>query len=100
MVDAEVKKLEDEIKEEFLTKKTRMVRQGAYDHTNKFENYHYELINLMPGLGPHITKNSDQGSTLQMVKCAMPTIIIKGGDSLGTMTEDRMELTWVVRQLD
>lgn len=29
---------------------------------------------------------------LQMVKCMMPTVTIKGGYSLGTMTEDRMEL--------
>jgi len=30
----EVKKLEDEIKEAFLIGKFRMVRQGAYDHTD------------------------------------------------------------------
>ena len=69
-----------------------MVRQGAYDHADKFENYRHELISLMPWLGPHIVKHSNQGSALQMVKCAMPTVIIKGGDSSGTMTEDRMEL--------
>jgi len=80
--------LEDEIKEEFLTENTRMVRQGAYDRTNKFENYHHELISLMPWLGPHIAKHSDQGSVFQIVKCTMLTITIKGGESLGTMTED------------
>lgn len=35
-MDTEVKKLEDDIKEEFLAEKTRMVRQGAYEHTDKF----------------------------------------------------------------
>jgi len=27
-----------------------------------------------------------------MVKCAIPDVTIQGGDSPGTMTEDRMEL--------
>ena len=40
--------VEDEIKEEFLAEKTRMIRQGAHDHTDKFENYHRELVSLMP----------------------------------------------------
>ena len=39
MMDVEFKTLEDEIKKEFLGEKPRMVRQDAYDHTNKFENY-------------------------------------------------------------
>ena len=92
LMDAEFKKLEDKIKEEFFAEKTRMVRQGPYNHSNKFEHYRREFINLMPQLGPHIAKHSDQGSALQMVKCAMTTETIKGGDSLGTMTEDQMEL--------
>jgi len=92
LMDAKVKNLEDEIEEDFLTEKTRMVRQGVYDHADKFENYCCEFISLMPWLGPHIAKHSDQGSALQMVKCVMPTITIQGGDSLGTMTKDMMEL--------
>ncbi len=91
LVEAEVKKLKDTIKEDFLAKKTRMVRQGAFNHADKFENYHHELISLMPRLGPHIAKHNDQGSTLQMVKCTMPRITIKGGDSQGTTTMDRMK---------
>lgn len=59
LVDVEVKKLEDEIKEDFLTEKTRMVRQGVYDHADKFEHYCRELISLMPWLGLHIAKHSD-----------------------------------------
>lgn len=58
-MDVEVKKLEDEIKEEFLVKRTRMIRQGTHDHTDKFKNYHCELVRLMPWLGPHIAKHSD-----------------------------------------
>ena len=80
-MDAEVKKLEDEMKEEFLVEKPRMVRQGAYDPTNELEGYHHELVSLLPWLGLHITKCSDQGSMLQVVKCTMPIITMKGGDS-------------------
>jgi len=59
LVDAEVKKLEDEIKEYFLTEKARMIRQDVYDQANMFENYRHELISLMPWLGLHISKHSD-----------------------------------------
>jgi len=34
-MDAEVKKMEDEIKKYFLCKNTKMVRQGACDHDDK-----------------------------------------------------------------
>lgn len=81
MMDVEVKKLEDEIKEAFFIKKPRMVRQGAYNHTVKFEHYHCELVSLLPWLEPHIAKHSDQGNTLQVVKCVIPTTTMEGGDS-------------------
>ena len=58
-MDAEVKKLEDEIKEAFLVKKTRMVGQGTYDHTNRVEDYRCEIVSLLPWLGPHIAKHSE-----------------------------------------
>lgn len=102
-MDTKVKKLEDEINKDFLSKKTRMVRQEARDHDNKVTAYHHELISLMPWLGPHISKHSDQGSALQMVKCTMPTVTIQGRDSPWTMTEDMMELytsgatTWLAK---
>jgi len=80
-MDAKVKKLENEIKEAFLVEKLRMVRKGAYDHTNKCENYLRELISLLPWLRPCLTKRSDQGSALQIIECAMPTITMGGGDS-------------------
>ncbi len=35
LMDAEVQKLKDEIKEVFIIEKPRMVRQGAYNHTDK-----------------------------------------------------------------
>ena len=84
--------MEDKIKKDFLGKKTRMVRQEVCDHDDRVKAYFHELISLIPWLGLHISKHSDQGSTLQMVKCKMPTITIQGGDSPGRMTEDRMEL--------
>lgn len=80
-MDVEVKKQEDEIKEEFLVKKPRVVRQGAYDHTEKLDNYCRELVSLLPWLGPHITKCSDQGSMLQVIKCARLTTTMEGGYS-------------------
>ena len=58
-MDTEVTKLEDEIKEGFLFEKPRVVRQGAYAHTDKLENYHHELVSLLPWIGPHIAKRSD-----------------------------------------
>jgi len=90
-MDAEVKKLEDVIKEALLIEKHRMVRQGAYDHTDKFEHYHREMVSLLPWLGPHIAKCRDQGTTLQVVKCVILTTTIDGGDSPRTTVEDRME---------
>ena len=56
LVDVEVKKLENEIKEYFLGKNTRVIKQDVDDYNNKFEAYHHELISLMSWLGPHITK--------------------------------------------
>ena len=91
-MDAEVKKLENEIKEAIIVEKSRMVRQGAYSHIDKLESYRRELVSLLLWLGPHIAKCSDQGSTLQKAKCAMSIVTIKGGDSSGTMMEDWMEL--------
>ena len=38
LVEVEVKKLEDEIKEDFLDKKTKVIKQGAHDHADKFED--------------------------------------------------------------
>ena len=56
LVDTEVMKLEDEIKEYFLGKRTRVITQDMYNHDDKFKTYCRELINLMPWLGPHVTK--------------------------------------------
>ena len=91
MVDVEVKKLEDEINEAFLIEKLRMVRQSVYDHTDKLEEYRHELVSLLPWLGPYIAERSDEGSALQVVKCAVPIMTMEGGDSLRTRVEDRME---------
>ena len=62
------------------------------DHDDSVKAYCHELVSLMPWLGPHIAKCSDQGNTLQMVKCAMLTTKIEGGDSPRTLMEDRMKL--------
>jgi len=91
LVEVEVKKVEDDIMEDFLDKKTRVIRQGVHDHANKFEDYCYELISLMPWLGPHITKRINQGGMLQMIKCSTPLVAIKGGYFLGKVMDDWMK---------
>ena len=58
-MEEKFKKLEDEIKEDFLDKKTRVIKQGAHDHVDKFEEYRHELISMMPWLGLHIAKCID-----------------------------------------
>ena len=40
LMEAEVKRLENEIKGACLIDKPRMTRQGADDHTNELEDYH------------------------------------------------------------
>jgi len=59
LMDVEIKKLENEIKEAFLIEKSRMERQGAYSHTEKLESYRHELVSLLSWLRPHLTKHSD-----------------------------------------
>jgi len=83
-MDVEVKKMEDEIKKDFLSKKSRLIRQGVFDLDERIKTYCCELISLMPWFRLHIAKHSDQGSALQMVKYAMLTVTIKGGDSPGS----------------
>lgn len=50
-MEAEVKKLEDEIKEDFLDKNTKVIKQGVHDHVDEFWDYCRELISLMPWIG-------------------------------------------------
>ena len=58
-MDAEAKKLENEIKEALLNNKPRMIRQGAYDHTKELEDHRRELVRLLSWLGLYITKCSN-----------------------------------------
>ena len=92
LMDTKVKNMEGEIKKYFLSKKTRMVKQGVCDHDDKVKVYCRELINLIPWLGPLISKHSDHGSTLQITKCVMPSIIGKGGDSSGNKMTAQLKL--------
>jgi len=69
LVEAEVKKLEDEIEKDFLDKETRVIKQGAHNHVDKFGDYRPKLISLMPCIGPHIPKRIDHGGALQMIRC-------------------------------
>ena len=78
MTKEEVKKLEEEIKKDFLDKKTVLIKQGAHDYIEKFGDYHWELINLMPRIGPYITRGITDDGAMQMVKCVTQTVKIKG----------------------
>jgi len=89
LVEVEVKKLEDQIRDDFLDKKTMVTKQGVHDHANKLEDYYHELISLMPWLGPHITKRINQGDALQRIRCMMPPIMVKGRYFLGRMLDDQ-----------
>ena len=59
LMDAKVKKMEDEIMKYFLSKKTRLVRKGVCDHDDRVNAYYRELISLMPCLGLHIANHND-----------------------------------------
>ena len=39
LVEVEVKKLEEEIKKDFLDKKTMVIKQGAHDYGDEFWDY-------------------------------------------------------------
>jgi len=80
-MDTEVKRLENEIKKAFLVDKPRMGRQGVFDHADELEDYHRELVSLLPWLGPHIAKCSNQGSALQMIERAVPITTMANEDS-------------------
>ena len=56
LVETRVKKLEEEIKNDFLDEKMRVINEGAHDYVNEFGDYCRELINLMPCIEPYITK--------------------------------------------
>lgn len=88
LMDAEVKKLEDEIKESFLVEKPRVVWQGAHTHSDKWENYRRKLISLLPWFGPYITQRSNQESALQPVERTTRT----AEDFLWTILRGEMEL--------
>lgn len=68
-----------------------MERQGVGDHTNELEDYRRELISLLPWLGPHITKHSNQGSVLQIVEHAAPITMMTDEDFPWSILEGEME---------
>lgn len=78
LVEAKVKKLEEGIKKDFLDKKIVVIKQDAHDCVEKIGGYCRELINLMPWIRLYITRGITDGDAMQMVKCAMQTVKIKG----------------------
>lgn len=91
MMDAKVKRLENQIKQACLIDKPRMVRHGVNDPTNELDDYHRELINLLPWLGPHITKCSNQGNALDTVERAAPTVAREIEDFPQIILEGKMK---------
>ena len=90
-MDVKVKNMENKIKEAFLIEKPRMARQYADDHTNELEDYHQELISLLPWLGPHITKCSNSGNALQTIERVAQTVARLIEDFLRTILEGKMD---------
>ena len=46
MTKVEVKKLEEEIKKDFLDKKTRVIKQGAHDYVDEFGDYRLLVLTI------------------------------------------------------
>lgn len=49
-----------------------------HDHAGKLEDYHHQLISLMPWPQTHITKRIDQGDALQRIRCVTQLVMVKG----------------------
>lgn len=64
MVEEEVKKLEGGMKRDFLDKRTVVIKWDANDCIDKFEDYHQDLISLMPWIRLCITKRITDGGTM------------------------------------
>ena len=90
-MEVDVKKLEDEIKKDFIDKKTRVIKQGAHDYVDEFGDYHRELISSMPWIGSYITKGITHDGTMQMVKCVTQTLKPKDGFVPGKVMVDQLE---------
>lgn len=59
LMDADIKTLENEIKQACLVDKPRMTRQYIDDHTTTLEECCREFMILLPWLRPHLTKCSN-----------------------------------------
>jgi len=91
MVEEEVKKLEEGVKRDFLDKKTVLIKWDARDYIDKLGDYHRELVNLIPSIGPHITKGVTASGAIQMVKCVMHVLKSKGVLFAGKVDGDRVK---------
>lgn len=91
LLEVEAKKLEDEIKKDFLDKEPRMTKQGVHDHLEELGDYCQELISLMPWVGPHITNRINHGGAMLMIKCETQPVIMKYGYVPGKLMDDQMK---------
>jgi len=90
-MDAEIKRLENEIKQACLIDKPRMTRQGVDDRTTRLEYCHQEFMTLLPWLRPHLTKHSNQGSALHMVEHVAPAVTREIEKFLQTILEGKLK---------
>lgn len=88
LMEVEVNKLEGEIKKAFLDKKIGVINQGTHDYSDKFWDCHWEVISLMRWIGTYITKGITHGGVMQIVKCMMQIVKIKGRFFPGKVMDD------------
>lgn len=74
LMDAKIKKLENEIVQACLNDKLRMTRQDTNNHTTTLEDCCLEFWTLLPWLRSHLTKQRNQGSAPHKEEHAMLTI--------------------------
>ena len=68
MAEAEIKKLEEGIKKDFLDRKTIVIEQDELDYIDRLGDHCRKFLSLLHGMGPYVIKEITDGSALQLVK--------------------------------
>ena len=64
MVEAEVKKLEEGIKKDFLDRKTIVIKQDELDSIDKLRDRHREFLSFLHGMGWYVIKDITEGGAI------------------------------------
>lgn len=68
MAEAEVQKLGEEIKREFLDKKPMVIKQDERNYVDKLGDYRQKFISLMHWMRPYVIKEITDGGAVQLMK--------------------------------